>query len=143
MRLLCLPKDFQCLVYFFFGKFKILVFCMLFVNTLKRICRILSFISSCSCSCSYYKSAQYRQTEYNAITWYNATTSYTSNTRYTFTTRYKRRLGTLQNDTVLIRPIKALPLVLSDLLSKSLHWSYHTFQSFHWSYQIRPIFSYL
>ena len=124
MRLLSLPKDFQCLVYFFFGKFKLLVLCMLFVNTLKWICRILSFISSCSCS--YYKSAQYRQTECNAITWYNATT------------RYKRRLGTLQNDYCSYQTYKSfafglirliiLALVLPDL-SKSCCQSYQTNQS--------------
>ena len=38
---------------------------MLFVNTLKPVFRILSFISSS------YKSAWYRQTEYNTIAWYN------------------------------------------------------------------------
>ena len=90
---------------------------MLFVNTLKSICRILSFISSIS-----YKSAWYRPTEYHAITWYIATT------RYTATTRYKSRLGTLQNDYCSYQTCKSLALVLSDL-SKSCHWSYHAYQS--------------
>ena len=93
---------------------------MLFVNTLKSICRILSFISSFSCSS--YKSAQYRPTEYNSITWYNATT------RYTATTRYKSRLGTLKNDYCSYQTCKSLAPVLSDL-SKSCHWSYHAYHS--------------